>query len=192
MTAHVHGKRAIIAVIEAGCKCLENVSYADEEVYKLNIEKDVAFVATRGTIDLALSQGGEGWVPESWAKMKAIAGAHLEAYQGAVKAGVKMVMGIDGPAGWNSALKLQAAVEKGGMTPLEAIKATTANGPLAIGTEMAPLTGQLKEGYEADTIALEENPLLEIRVLQDSKVITHVWKGGKQFKVPGIGPWGED
>lgn len=192
MTAHVHGKKAIIAAIEAGCKCLEHVSYADEEVYKLMIEKDVAYVATRGTIDLVLSSGGEGMVPESWAKMKAIAGVHLEAYQGAVKAGVKMVMGIDGPPGWNSALELQAAVEKGGMTPLEAIKAATANGPLAIGTEMAPLTGQLKEGYEADIIALEENPLLDIKVLQDSKVITHVWKGGKQFKGPGIGPWGED
>lgn len=130
--------------------------------------------------------------PESWAKLKATASVHLQAYRGAVKAGVKMVMGIDTAPGFLSAAELQSAVEKAGMTPLEAIKAATANGPLAVGPEMAALSGQLKEGYEADILALEENPLDDIKVLQDRKVITHVWKGGKLFKGPGIGPWGED
>lgn len=192
VAAHVHGKSAILAAIEAGCKTLEHVSYGDEEVFKLMVEKDVSYVATRAILDLLLESNGEGIVPESWAKLKETAGVHLKAYQGAVKAGVKMVLGIDGGPGGPSALELQAAVEKGGMSPLEAIKAATANGPLAIGPDMAPLTGQLKEGYEADIIALEENPLHDIKVLQDKKVITHVWKGGKQFKGPGIGPWGED
>jgi len=190
--AHVHGKSACIAAIEAGCKTLEHASYADEEVYKLMIEKDVAYVATRAMIDYSLAGGGEGMAPESWAKLKATASVHLQAYRGAVKAGVKMVMGIDTAPGFLSAAELQSAVEKAGMTPLEAIKAATANGPLAVGPEMAALSGQLKEGYEADILALEENPLDDIKVLQDRKVITHVWKGGKLFKGPGIGPWGED
>ena len=190
--AHVHGKSACIAAIEAGCKTLEHASYADEEVYKLMIEKDVAYVATRAVIDYTLAMGGEGMAPESWAKLKAIAAVHLKAYQGAVKAGVTMIMGIDGAPGDISAAELQSAVERGGMTPLEAIKAATANGPLAVGLEMAALSGQLKQGYEADIIALEENPLEDIKVLQDRKVITHVWKGGRQFKGPGIGPWGEE
>ncbi|KAH8602495.1 hypothetical protein B0O99DRAFT_499689 [Bisporella sp. PMI_857] len=192
VSAHVHGKSAIIAAIEAGCKTLEHVSYGDEEVFKLMIEKDIAYVATRGMIDLILATNGKGLPVENWEKLKATAEAHLKAYQGAVEAGVKMILGIDsGPGPW-SALELQSAVEKGGMSPLEAIKAATANGPLSIGPEMASLSGQLKEGYDADIIALEENPLTDIKVLQDRKVITHVWKGGKQYKGPGIGPWGEE
>jgi imidazolonepropionase-like amidohydrolase len=192
VAAHCHGKAGIMAAIEAGCKTLEHVSYADEEVFALMKEKGVAYVATRHVIDMVLDTGGVGVVPESWAKMKALAGSHLEAYQGAVRAGVTMIMGIDGPAGWNSAAELQAAVQIGGMTSLEAIKAATANGPLCVGSEMAPLTGQLKEGYEADVIALEENPIADITVLQDKKVITHVWKTGKLYKGPGVGPWGEE
>ncbi|RDW56515.1 hypothetical protein BP5796_13156 [Coleophoma crateriformis] len=190
VAAHCHGKAGIMAALEAGCKTLEHVSFGDAEVFALMKEKKVAYVATRWVIDMMLETKGIGMVPESWAKLKMTAAAHLEAYQGAIKAGVPMVMGIDGPPGAWSAHELEAAV-KAGMTPLEAIKTATANGPLCVGTEMAPLTGQLQVGYEADIIALEENPIKDIRVLQDEKVITHVWKTGRLYKGPGIGPWGE-
>ncbi|OOF91405.1 hypothetical protein ASPCADRAFT_57515 [Aspergillus carbonarius ITEM 5010] len=191
VSAHVHGKAGILAAIHAGCKSLEHVSYADEEVFELMKEKGVLFVGTRAVVELLLATKGEGLVKESWAKVQALAGAHLRAYQGAVKAGVTMALGTDTAPGGPTTLELQFAVEKGGMTPLEAIRAATANAPLSVGPQ-APLTGQLREGYEADVIALEENPLDDIKVFQDSKVVTHVWKGGKLFKGPGVGPWGED
>ncbi|PYH98580.1 hypothetical protein BO71DRAFT_395176 [Aspergillus ellipticus CBS 707.79] len=191
VSAHVHGKAGIMAAIQAGCKSLEHVSYGDEEVFQLMKEKGILYVATRTVIEVLLATNGEGLVKESWDKLQALAESHLNAYQGAVKAGVTIALGTDTAPGGPTALELQFAVEKGGMTPLEAIKAATANGPLSIGPQ-APLTGQLKEGYEADVIALEENPLVDIKVFQDKKAITHVWKGGKLFKGPGVGPWGED
>ncbi|PWY77489.1 hypothetical protein BO70DRAFT_67602 [Aspergillus heteromorphus CBS 117.55] len=191
VAAHVHGKAGIMAAIHAGCKSLEHVSYADEEVFELMKAKGIVYVATRTVVEVSLDTNGEGLVKESWEKLQALAGASLRAYQGAVKAGVTMALGTDTAPGGPTALELQYAVEKGGMTPLQAIQAATANAPLAVGLQ-APLTGQLKEGYEADVIALEENPLNDIKIFQDRKVITHVWKGGKLFKGPGIGPWGED
>lgn len=48
------------------------------------------------------------------------------------------------------------------MTPLQAIEAATANGPLTLGSQ-APKSGQLREGYEADFIGLDADPLREIR-----------------------------
>jgi imidazolonepropionase-like amidohydrolase len=96
------------------------------------LEYDVAYVPTRAMIDLILATGGESLPRENWVKLVAIAGAHLEAYQGAVKAGVKIVMGIDSGPGGPSALELQSAVEKVGLSPLEAIKAATADGPLCM------------------------------------------------------------
>lgn len=71
-----------------------------------------------------------------------------------------------------------------GMTPLQAIEAGTANGPDTLGPK-APLSGQLKEGYDADFIALAEDPVKNIKVLQQVEKITYVWKGGKCFKAPG-------
>ncbi|PYH41108.1 amidohydrolase family protein [Aspergillus saccharolyticus JOP 1030-1] len=190
VSAHVHGKRGILAAIHAGCKSLEHVSEADEEVFQLMKEKNVLYVATRTVTEVALANNGEGLPKESWKKLQALADSHLRAYQGAVKAGVTIALGTDTAPGGPTALELQLAVEKAGMTPLQAIKAATANAPLSVGPQ-APQTGQLKEGYEADLIALEESPLEDIRILQDNKVITHVWKGGRLFKGPGIGPWGE-
>ena len=75
------------------------------------------------------------------------------------------------------------AVEAG-MTPLQAIEAGTANGPDTLGPQ-APLSGQLKEGYDADFIALSENPVKDIEVLAQPDKVTHVWKGGKCNKAPG-------
>ncbi len=71
------------------------------------------------------------------------------------------------------------------MPILQAIEAATANGPLCLGKlGMAPLSGQLKPGYAADVIALSNNPLDDIAVLQDSSKVTHVWKAGVLFKSP--------
>ncbi|KAK7969684.1 hypothetical protein PG988_008757 [Apiospora saccharicola] len=78
-----------------------------------------------------------------------------------------------------------------GMTNLQAIRCATANGPLTMG-EQAPKTGQLKAGYQADLLGLAENPVEDVRVLQQKENIKYVWKGGVLFKGPGIGPWGEN
>lgn len=88
------------------------------------------------------------------------------------------------------ALELEYAV-KAGLSNLEAIRAATANGPLTVGAQ-APRTGQLKVGYEADILGLTANPVEDVRVLQEKNNIKFVWKGGKLFKGPGVGPWGED
>ena len=70
-----------------------------------------------------------------------------------------------------------------GMTPLEAIEAGTANAPETLGPQ-APLSGQLAVGYDADFIALSENPVEDIETLATPEKITHVWKGGKLYKSP--------
>lgn len=71
-----------------------------------------------------------------------------------------------------------------GMAPLQAIESGTANGPDTLGPQ-APLSGQLKAGYDADFIALSEDPVKNIKILAEPEKITHVWKGGRCFKSPG-------
>ncbi len=64
------------------------------------------------------------------------------------------------------------------MTALQAIEAATANAPRTLGPQ-APKSGQLREGYDADLIAVRENPLQRIRSLAEPESIVRVWKGGK-------------
>ncbi|KAK3374726.1 amidohydrolase [Podospora didyma] len=189
VAAHVHGKPGILAAVKAGVTTVEHVSFADDECVALIREKGVVFVATRCVIEALMATGGKGLPWQNWEKAKLVAGSHLQAYKRAIDAGVTMALGTDTAPGFNMAVELEYAVNCG-MTSLEAIKAATANGPLSVGPQ-APLTGQLKGGYEADVIAVAENPVDDVKVLQKHKNITWVWKGGKLYKGPNVGPWGE-
>jgi len=189
VAAHVHGKPGILAAVKAGVTTVEHVSFADEECIKLIKEKGTVYVATRAIIALLLMSGGKGIPPQSWAKLQRVAADHLKAYKLAIAAGLPFALGTDAPPGFNFAMEIEQAV-RCGMSNLEAIKAATANGPLTVGPQ-APRSGQLKVGYDADIIAVAENPVEDVRVLQKHRNITWVWKGGKLFKGPGVGPWGE-
>jgi imidazolonepropionase-like amidohydrolase len=189
VAAHVHAKSGIMMAVRAGVTTVEHASFADREAMDIIKKKGIVYVATRTIVELLLSTKGEGLPPQIWAKVKLIADGNKNAYAMAVKLGVKIALGTDLPPGSNSAKELEYAVEAG-MSNLEAIKAATANGPLTVGL-MAPKTGQLKVGYEADIVGLVENPVEDVKVLQELDNVKWVWKGGNAFKGPGVGPWGE-
>lgn len=190
VAAHVHAKAGILAAVKAGVKTVEHVSFGDQECIDFIKKTGTVYVATRLITEFLLSTGGEGLDPATWEKAKLCGAHHLAAYKLAIDAGCTFALGTDTPPGVNMALELQYAV-KAGLSNLAAIKAATANGPLTVGAQ-APKTGQLKVGYEADILGLTANPVEDVRVLQDKDNIKLVWKGGKIFKGPGVGPWGED
>ena len=67
------------------------------------------------------------------------------------------------------------------MDPLAAIEAATANGPDTLGPQ-APLSGQLRPGYDADVIGLDFDPLSNPDRWGDPARVTHVWKAGLAVK----------
>ena len=85
------------------------------------------------------------------------------------------------PNAWGQNGSEPGYLVKLGMTPLEAIEAATATGPLTLGPQ-APRSGQLAEGYDADVITLDADPLADITVLADPAHITRVWTAGRQVK----------
>jgi imidazolonepropionase-like amidohydrolase len=193
VAAHCHGKVGIMAALRAGVSTIEHGTYLDEESIQIMMKQGAILVATRAIIEAGLELS-KAWSAKSLAKLQHAAPAHKKAYAMAVKAGVTIALGSDlgisykGNGGTlldhgRNGLELRYAVQAG-MTPLEAIEAATANGPLTLGPQ-APLSGQLKEGYDADFIALSRNPLEDIEVFSESKNITHVWRAGKVYKEPG-------
>ena len=189
--AHCHGKPGIMAALKFGVKTIEHGSYIDEEAADLMVEKGAMLVATRLIVENGLAMK-DYFAPYAYAKLVALAGSHWDAMQLAIKKGVKMAIGTDttGTTPGSKVLRFDLVGRelyyhvKAGMSPLEAIEAATANGPLTLGPQ-APKTGILKEGYDADFIALDENPLENIKTLSGPDHVTHVWKQGKCFKSPG-------
>jgi imidazolonepropionase-like amidohydrolase len=65
----------------------------------------------------------------------------------------------------------------GGMPPIEAIQAATITNAFLLGIDNE--VGQIKEGFLADIIAVNENPLLKINTLEN---VLFVMKDGVIYK----------
>ena len=122
------------------------------------------------------------------AKLDAIADLHAQAVTRAYEQGVTIAMGTDIaltgpdlPNAWGQNGSEPGSLVKLGMSPLEAIEAATASGPLTLGPQ-APRSGRLAEGYDADVITLDADPLADIGALADPDRITAVWARGRQVK----------
>lgn len=182
--AHCHGKRGIMAALEAGVKTIEHGTFLDEEAAEAMVETGAILVPTRFIIDLLIREGDERGMP-AYAKKKIemTAEAHGDAISLAIEKGVRIAMGTDiwATEVWGrNAEELPLMVECG-MTPLQAIEMATANGPATLGPQ-APNSGQLKDGMDADVICVSGDPLSDVSVLADPANITHVFKGGFRHK----------
>lgn len=85
------------------------------------------------------------------------------------------------PDSWGRNGRELPLLVEAGLTPLEAIQAATATGPQTLGPQ-APRSGLLAEGYDADLIALDADPLADITVLADPDHVVGVWRGGRRVK----------
>lgn len=190
VAAHCHGKKGIMAALRAGCHTIEHGTYLDEEAVDLMLEKDAMLIATGLIVEYVL-ENPDAWSKEMYAQVLKMSEFHKKAYALAIEKGVRIALGTDLGVStlktpWNHGMnggELRCAVNAG-MTPLQAIEAATANAPQTLGAQ-APLSGQLKADYDADFIALAENPLKDIDILGKPEKILHVWKGGRLYKADG-------
>lgn len=193
--AHCHGKPGIMAALNAGCHTIEHGTYLDEEAAALMAAKGAMLVPTRFIIEQLMAIGATSGVPDYAMRKIAVVAEH---HEGSIKiardAGVRIAAGTDIAttgadtlAPWGRNGREPGALVDAGLTPLEAIEAATANGPLTLGP-LAPTSGLLAEGYDADVITLAANPLDHIGVLAEPANVTGVWKTGARVK----GRWDTD
>lgn len=189
VAAHCHGPRGVRAALEASCHSLEHGSCLSDEDIALMLENNVYLVPTRSIFEFGLAHP-EAWTPLQRQKLRDLASQHWSSYRSAVAAGVKVALGTDiglsaekGYKHGMNASELSWAV-KAGMTPLQAIEAGTANAPEILGNG-ALRSGQLREGFDADFIGMDLNPLDGIECLAEPEKIKYIWKGGICVKQPG-------
>lgn len=175
VAVHAHGAAGINDALRAGVDTIEHASLADAESFKLAKAGGAWFDMDIYDDDYILAEGAKNGVfPESLEKERQVGLKQRQTFRAAHAAGVKMLFGTDGgvyPNG-NNALQFAKMVEWG-MTPMEAVQAATSSAAEALGRTAD--VGAIQSGRFGDLIAVDGDPLADIRVLEHP---SFVMKGG--------------
>ena len=181
VAAHAHGADGIKAAIKGGIDTIEHASLVDDEGIRLAVERKqpVWFSMDIYNTDYTQAEGAKnGVLEDNLRKDREVAQIQRDNFRKAHKAGVKMVFGSDAgvmPHGQVGG-QFKTMVEYG-MTPLDAIRAATRNGAMALGREKD--IGAIAVGRFADIIAVDGDPLANVRELES---VDAVVKGGKRVE----------
>ena len=175
VAAHAHSAAGIKNAVRAGAASIEHGSLADDEARQLMKEHGTYLVPTL-EVDECILDAHEP--PDFIEHAKLVAKEQRENFHKAVLAGVKIAFGTDisvcpfGTDGREFGLMVQ-----GGMTPMHAIQAATVNAADLIG--VSDKIGSIMPGKYADIVAVKDDPLQDIRVLEK---VNFVMKEGRVYK----------
>ena len=193
VAVHARSCASIKQAIRHGCEVIYHASYTDEEALDLlEANKDKLFVAPGLSVIVKLLFEGEKWgIP----RQKAIQMGYedeLAAVEKSLRAmhkrGVRVLPGGDYGFAWaphgENAMDLQYLVKYAGMTPMEALVSATKHGGAIMkrGEEL----GQIKEGYLADLLLVDGDPLADLSILLDRRKLLGIMKDGIFHKEPEL------
>jgi imidazolonepropionase-like amidohydrolase len=182
--AHAQATQGIKNAVLGGIDSIEHGIYLDEEVVEEMKRRGTFFVPTLVAplwVIRRAEKDPSSVPPYALRKAREVMAAHQSSFRLAVERGVRIAMGTDtgvGPHGSN-AEELERMVE-GGMTPMQAIVATTKSA--AECARIAHLTGTLQVGKRADVLGVDGDPLADIRVLQNKDRLALIVRDGKTYR----------
>jgi len=183
---HAHSAEAIRRAVAAGCSQVEHGVFADEATLRFMSEHGVYFDPQCGLIfsnyfdNKARYLGIENYTEEGFAAMaKAVPLAVATFKRALATRGLKIVFGTDAVAGAHgrNAEELVYRVQEGGQAPEAAIASATSLAALSLG--LGDRIGALATGMEADVIAVDGNPLVDVTALRR---VAFVMKGGVVYR----------
>ena len=177
VAAHAHGAQGILWATQAGVDSIEHGSYIDDAAIAEMKKRGTYLVPTLYLEDWQVEKGH--LPPYSHQKMVEVSAVAKGNIKRAMQAGVKIALGTDAavyPHGLN-AHELDVYVNQLGMAPLAALQSATVNASELMG--WSAKAGTLEAGKWADIIAVERNPLEDVKVLEDVKF---VMKAGVIYK----------
>lgn len=180
VAAHAHGAEGMKRAIRAGVTSIEHGTFMDDEVIRLMKEKGTWYVPT---ITAGQSVGDSARIPGYYppfvtAKALETGPKILSTFTRAYKAGVKIAFGTDaGVFMHGKNYKEFEYMVMGGMPAMETIKCATnaASELLGINDKI----GTIEKGKLADIIAVEGDPLKDIKIMKD---VVFVMKEGVVYK----------
>ena len=180
VAAHAHGAQGILWATQAGVDSIEHGSYINDEAIAAMKKNGTYLVPTIYLEDWLTEKGNlPPFYKQKMVDTILVAKKNLKH---AIDSGVKIALGTDAavyPHGLN-AHELDVYVNQMGMTPLAALQSATINAADLMG--WSAKTGSIEPGHWADIIAVKENPLQDVRVLQQ---VNFVMKSGVVYKKEG-------
>lgn len=165
---HAHGDEGARAAVEAGARSIEHGTFLSDETLALMKERDVFLVPTYITLLDLVEPGGDYDHPVIQMRGKYMIPKSQRTIKSAIELGVKIATGADNRYSEHTTSRVSMEVEeyiKLGMDPWQALRTTT-----TLAAELLAIddyTGIIKEGFEADLIALPDNPITDYKALQD-------------------------
>jgi imidazolonepropionase-like amidohydrolase len=179
VACHAHGAEGIKRAILGGVTSIEHGTFMNEEDMELAKKYGTYYVPTiiagKSVADSAKIQG---YFPPVIARKALEVGTQIQqTFAKAYKAGVKIAFGTDAGvyAHGKNYLEFQYMVEAG-MPPMEAIKAATTSAADLLG--ISDKTGSISKGKMADIIAVDGDPLKDIKIMKN---VSFVMKEGKIY-----------
>lgn len=178
--AHAHGTEGMKRAVMAGIITIEHGTKMTEEVMDLMKTKGTYYVPTISAGKFVAEKAAmPGYYhPLVVPKALEIGPQIQETFRKAYKRGVKIAFGTDAgvfPHGENG--KEFTYMVEAGMPPMEAIRSATQVNAAILG--MADRLGTIEKGKLADIVAVDENPLVNIRTMES---VSFVMKDGVVYK----------
>jgi imidazolonepropionase-like amidohydrolase len=174
VAAHAHGNEGAFAAVKAGVRSIEHGTWLSDETLQLMKERGTYFVPTIATVEDLLEPGGDYDNALLAIRGRAMLPRLRETSEKAWRLGLKLVAGTDtgySPASNRRMPDEMRALTQIGMSPMDAIKAGTSIAAECFG--IAARTGAIRKGLEADLVAVERDPLADIRNLQDILLVVN-------------------
>ena len=181
--AHAQASDGIKVAIRNGVRSIEHGIYLDDEAIDMMLAAGTWLVPTlaapRAVIDLV--EAGVQLPTHMVDKARMVIDAHTESFRRAVEAGVQVAMGTDSGVGahGHNLRELPLMVE-GGMTPLQALHATSLSAARLLGVDDE--LGSIEPGKRADLVVVDGDPL-DVDTLGDR--IAGVYMDGRLVAEPG-------
>jgi imidazolonepropionase-like amidohydrolase len=179
VAAHAHAPQGIKNAIRAGVASVEHATLIDDEGLALAKEHGTYLDMDIYDDECIQDAGKNGNIPADFLEHDRDLGEiQRRNFTKAVRAGVKMTFGTDaGVCPYDVAAHQFAFMVKYGMTAMQAIQSATINAATLIGKPEE--FGSIRAGKYADLIAVDGDPIADIRQLEH---VTFVMKEGVVYK----------
>jgi imidazolonepropionase-like amidohydrolase len=186
VNAHCRAAEAVKRAVRCGVDVIYHCEHADEEALDmLESVKDRVFAGPAiGLLHAAVYEAPEGALHAGVRHgLELGLAAAARTYPEMKKRGIRVVIGGDygfarTPQGEN-ARDIAHFVNHLGYTPNEALVCATRHGAALMGIE----AGEVREGFLADLLLVDGDPVADVRILQDKARLVAILKGGDIYKL---------
>lgn len=178
VAVHAHGADGIVLALRAGADSIEHGTLLDEETLSAWKKSKAYYVPTLSTVNgykERLAANPDAYRGDVRAKIEWRIGITGQSLRKAVPAGIPIAFGTDAGVSLHgrNADEFELLVENG-LTPAQAVRAATVNAAALLG--LSAEIGSLEPGKRADLIAVDGDPLADVRRL---KQVAWVIKDGR-------------